>query len=75
MLGPEHYDKWWVAQSLTDATAIGDELAASIQKWGLPALKALSSPGALVQLWQTGVSPGLTAMERERCLKKLHQDA
>jgi hypothetical protein len=70
-LGPERYDKWWVAQNADEAISVGEEVAASIRQWGLPALGMLASQRALLQLWQSGASPGLTAMERDRYIRAL----
>jgi hypothetical protein len=70
-VGPERKDVWWSAASKAEAEFVGRQLAARLITFGLPQMEELSSPAALICLWQTGVGPGLTGVERERYLKKL----
>ena len=70
-LSPERTDLWWSVGSENDARAVGVELARRIADHVLPEIERLSSRQAVIQLWQSGASPGLTAGQRDRYLVKL----
>lgn len=70
-LSPEKDDLWWSVRSDDEACAVGADLAERIVSHVLPEMQRLSSRDAIIQLWQSGASPGLTGLERDRFLAKL----
>jgi len=65
-LGPEHSDFWWHIhdeQSLHEACV---DLLRRVEAHALPALALMASSGALLVLWKSGRSPGLTAVQAAR---------
>lgn len=67
-LSSDSTDLWWEAGTQAEGEEVGRELISRILH-ALPDMEALSSAEALRQLWQTGRSPGLTDLERQRSLK------
>ena len=70
-LSPENTDLWWSVRSDAEATSVGRELSRRVVSHVLPEMQRLSSREAVIQLWQSGAAPGLTATERDRYLTKL----
>lgn len=64
-------DKWWTIDDRTDANALADEVVVAVRDTVMPHLDAHSSDDALRKLWTTGRSPGLTKVQRQRCLAAL----
>jgi hypothetical protein len=67
----ERRDVWWDAASDNQAKSAAAAIADSIRRFALPVLETLASPGALLSLWKSGRSPGLTAVQAERLLTRL----
>jgi len=74
-LMPAPKDVWWTATSDDEASAIGQEMAGAVAKYGLPVLETFSDARTLVALWREGESPGLTKAERRRLLEKYEHQA
>ncbi len=70
-LMPEPRDRWWRISCESDALSASCQIRMAIAGYAVPALDALSSSEALVSLWQSGRSPGLTRAQAERCLREL----
>lgn len=70
---PEPSDEWWEVISDEDAALIGDDIAQALEAYGLPALEQVSSTDRLIELWQQGRSPGVTALQRAKYLAALHE--
>jgi hypothetical protein len=62
-LMPEKRDVWWDAASDGEANVVAGRIADAVRDFGLPALSQLASRRALLDLWKTGASPGLTEVE------------
>ena len=61
---PDPHDSWWECASDQDARQAGREIAALLEARALPTMEQLATPGALVALWSSGRSPGLTDRQR-----------
>ncbi len=70
-LSPEKRDLWWKVLSQAQAETAAQEIAYRIQKFALPALAEISNIDALLALWLSGVSPGLSEHERKEYLALL----
>ena len=70
-VSPEHQDTWWEAADLVSADLRAQEIVASIRAYGLTALDAVPDASALLDLWSTGASPGLTEVQASRYAGKL----
>lgn len=70
-LSPERVDRWWSAATIDEAVLVGRELSARIAILALPKFEHLSSLEAVIALWQSGHSPGLTVGQRDRYLTQL----
>jgi hypothetical protein len=70
-LMPEHSDIWWYANSDEEAKSIGTQIAEAIRDFAIPILETLATRRALLALWETGVSPGLTAVQADRFRRRL----
>ena len=64
-------DKWWEITEATDTVPLIEELAELITGNGVPFIMGLLSTTAIVSLWQSGQSPGLTDGQRLRFLARL----
>jgi hypothetical protein len=64
-------DKWWELSESTDLDALARELSALILSKAVPYLGRFKSADDLIALWESGVSPGLTAIQRSRFLSEL----
>jgi hypothetical protein len=65
------HDHWWECASDEDARKAGQEIAALLEAQALPIMEQLATPGALVALWSSGRSPGLTEPQRLDYLSRL----
>ncbi|GAB2175296.1 DUF4304 domain-containing protein [Dongia sp. agr-C8] len=74
MLLPERPDKWWKIPGDTDADELAVEISNLIDRVAVPYLQQYLRTDALLDLWETGVSPGLTDTQRLRCLEKLNRE-
>src|SRR3569623_3496837 len=70
-LMPEKRDVWWDAASDDEARAVAERIAEAVRACGLPALSRLSNRRALLDLWRTGLTPGLTVGSAERLVRQL----
>ena len=68
---PEHGDKWWEITARTNVIALADELSTLLEQSALPYLEEYMDSKALMALWESGKSPGLTAVQRARLLDQL----
>jgi len=64
-------DKWWELTSSDGGVALGDEVASLLIHRGLPYLERFASYRALIELWESGQSPGLTEGQRLKYLAQL----
>jgi hypothetical protein len=72
---PEPQDRWWNASSPQEAEAVAQELTQSLSQYGLPAQARVSSTKDLLQLWESGKSPGLTSVQASRYVDQLRRSA
>ena len=68
---PERSDRWWLLDSTHMASVAATEIVTSLVSYGLPQLDKLRSIPALVEMWHSGKSPGITAVQRTRYLEFL----
>jgi len=64
MLTPGGVDHWWSIDTETDIASLGSDLKCIIRDRGIPVIESLSEDAALMGLWMSGVSPGLTRAQR-----------
>lgn len=64
-------DLWWVVSTLHQAEIAAHEISSQVTSYALPTLASLSNTQALIELWQTGQSPGLTEYQRKDYLERL----
>jgi len=72
---PEPRDHWWVCTTDDAAKKAGREMAALLESQALPEMERLASPAAMVALWISGRSPGLTEYQCSQYLRELAQDS
>jgi hypothetical protein len=70
-LSSEQQDLWWEVSNPEQAASAAQDIATRIERFVLPRLAVLPDLGALVRLWQSGQSPGLTAFQRNEFLARL----
>ena len=68
---PEHRDVWWTVRSIGDAIRAAEDISNLVVQRALPQMEALATTTALVELWKSGVSPGLTEVQANRYLADL----
>ncbi len=71
MFLPERDDKWWEITSQTEVGFLAAELSELIVTKAVPYILSLINTSAIVSLWQSGKSPGLTKGQRLRFLSRL----
>lgn len=71
LLLPERADKWWEITAQTNVIALADELSTTLERSALPYLDEYLDSRTLIALWESGRSPGLTAVQRARFLDQL----
>lgn len=64
-------DLWWEVGPDTNAEALSTEVASALRDYAVPYLDGYAGDDALRTLWQSGRSPGLTQVQRVRCLSAL----
>ena len=74
-LMPDPQDRWWNVSSPQEAEVVTQEISRCLTQYGLPVQERLSSTSALLQLWESGRSPGLTAVQASRYVKQLRGSA
>jgi hypothetical protein len=68
---PDPRDHWWEVNSSSDIGPLEAELVAVLEPKVVPFLDAHLSDAALLELWKTGRSPGLTDGQRIRNITEL----
>ena len=68
------FDKWWELKTTTDIAALADELASLIIDHVIPLLDKYSKMNSIIQLWDSGASPGISEMQRNRYLAELEDN-
>lgn len=68
---PMPSDRWWQISSDQEASVAAGEIVAGLRDFGLPILDELTTKAALVALWQSGRSPGITEGHRKQCLERI----
>jgi len=72
---PEAQDRWWNVSSSQEAEAVAQEITKFLAQYGLPAQARVSSTADLLQLWESGKSPGLTAVQASQYVDQLRRSA
>ena len=72
---PKPSDVWWTASTPEQATFVAAQIVEALQQYGVPALESLSDSSALLKLWESGKSPGLTRHQAARYAAALHDRA
>lgn len=67
---PGRPDKWWLIDDDVDVEVLCDELNGLIEAVVLPRVLSVMDNDGLIDLWESGQSPGLTAGQRDRYLEK-----
>jgi len=68
---PDRPDKWWEVTGLTDLVLITKEVVELLLKRAVPLIESHLETKALLDLWESGQSPGLTEFQRKRFLSEL----
>jgi len=68
---PGGRDKWWELTLETDVDSLAKEIAELLVTKAIPYLESFLSSDALIELWESGRSPGLTDVQRARFLSGL----
>jgi len=72
---PEPRDHWWVCSTDDTARAAGREMAALLESQALSEMERLASRTAMIALWTSGRSPGLTEYQCAQYLQELAQES
>jgi hypothetical protein len=59
-------DQWWEVSNDASAAATTHEICSQLLLFGIPALEKIPDSTALLAVWDAGMSPGLTKLQRER---------
>jgi len=70
-LSPESTDLWWSVRDTVEAQSVAAEMVSCVTAYALPALAKLPNLAALVALWRSGNSPGITEHQRQEYLTRL----
>lgn len=73
MLLPDRPDKWWEITASMDRVSLVQEIVDLLVKTGAPYVESQLTTKALMALWESGQSPGLTAFQRTRFLSRLKE--
>ena len=71
LLLPEQTDKWWTIDATTALDQLGPELASYLSDLAIPTIEKYITDDALIALWQSGASPGLSEALRQLNLAAL----
>jgi hypothetical protein len=71
MLLPDRPDKWWEIAAHTDADALSREIADLILDKAVPYIRQYLNVDSILELWESGQSPGLTNGQRVNLLAAL----
>lgn len=72
MLLSDRSDKWWAIEPRSDARSLAEEISRLIERDVVPYLDRYLDDKALVALWESGQSPGLTEIQRLKYLTRLN---
>ena len=72
---PEPRDHWWVCSTDDTAGAAGREMATLLESQALSEMERLASRAAMIALWTSGHSPGLTKYQCAQYLRKFGPDS
>lgn len=64
-------DTWWELTAFTDCDSLAKELSTLLVARAVPYLENYVHADALIALWESGKSPGLTVVQRSRLLSEL----
>jgi thioesterase domain-containing protein len=64
-------DRWWTIASAENAAQAASEICETLEASVVPTLQSLSSSSALLQLWRSGQSPGITKGQASRLIEAL----
>ena len=64
-------DVWWSIEPGTDGDRLADEVSDLVATSAVPYLRQYLTTEALIELWASGESPGMTNIQRERFLRQL----
>jgi len=70
---PERSDKWWEIGASTDQSLFTQGMVDLLENCAVPYVLKYLSRDALSSLWESGQSPGLTAVQRSRFLSRLRE--
>ena len=65
-LCPERKDMWWQTSPEHSAATVAKEVADRVQRYAIPVFASLANARALLAVWQSGTSPGLTKVQAGR---------
>lgn len=68
---PERSDKWWKIDESTDREDLIKEISDIVLEKAVPFIERYLDTNAIIDLWESGQSPGLTEVQRQRFLTKL----
>lgn len=68
---PSSPDKWWVLDRGSDVETVTREILSILVDVAIPFIVEHASNAALIDLWRSGNSPGLTEGQRKRYLDEL----
>lgn len=72
-LMPEPDDVWWEITEETDIELLKKELTELINNLAIPYLEKYSNKVNLIQLWESGESPGITDFQRKDFLTEIRK--
>jgi hypothetical protein len=61
---PEHFDKWWEVTAATNPDALAQGISDLIVEVAVPYIQRYLRIDAIIALWESGRSPGLTDRQR-----------
>lgn len=69
---PEHFDKWWVIDAQSPVSNdVTNEFLKILRDFVVPYTNRFSKKDDLLNLWKTGVSPGITDRQRINFIEML----
>lgn len=70
----EKRDVWWTIAGESEVEYVANQIGAILTESGLSTLERYANEDALIHLWTSGKSPGLTEQQREEALKAILQN-
>lgn len=68
---PSKYDTWWEIDEMTRKDNIVSEILGVVLDYAVPFLEKHISNEAMIDLWSSGTSPGITDFQRQNLLDEL----